>query len=74
MHDPERRKNSEEDHDLLLNINSKQNNFVDIFETFIKDYKDGHKDHELRLRFLEHAIWLGMGGLAILQILLRFYI
>jgi uncharacterized FAD-dependent dehydrogenase len=32
------------------------------------------KDHEKRIRFLERAIWIGVGGLGILQIVLTFFV
>lgn len=69
----DRRKQNDKDHDLLLTINSKLNNFIDVFDGHAKFNQDVHDDHESRLRFLEKGYWVGIGALAILQIFLKFY-
>jgi len=30
-----------------------------------------HQDHERRIRFIERSVWIGMGALALLQIILK---
>lgn len=49
---------------------------VKLVNQKLGDNDDGligtQKDHEKRIRFLERAIWIGVGGLGILQIALRY--
>lgn len=69
----ERRKNNDEDHDLLININNKLHNLVEIFGGHAHEDKVIFKDHEDRIRFLEKGFFMGMGMLALLQIALKFF-
>lgn len=65
---------TDSDHDLLINITNKINNFVDIFAEQKKEHGVKFKDHEDRIRILERSIWVGIGGLFVLQIFLKFII
>lgn len=61
----------DQDHDLLLNLDSKVNTLITIFEKNYQEKKERLDDHEQRIRFMEKSVWLGMGGLAILQVLIK---
>ena len=62
------------DHDLLTRLDEK----VDSIILQIKDINDGIgvklNDHENRLRNLERYVWLAIGALAVLEIVMKFYL
>ena len=74
-----------DDHDLLLNINSKLNNFVEIYDQNRSFLNKNHDDHEARIRNIENAfnewrgsikLWsfLGVVFISVLQVVLKLWI
>lgn len=60
------------DHDLLVTMHEQ----IKGIKNDIKDLKDGTStkltDHENRIRALEKWVWIAIGGLAVMQLVLRF--
>ncbi len=73
-YDGKDRRQHSEDHDLLININNKLHNLVEIYSAHVKEDKEKLGDHEQRLRFLERSIFGWFGALAVLQLVLKFLI
>lgn len=69
----ERRKMPERDHDLLININNKIHNLVEIYTHHMDEDVKKFDDHEGRIRFLERGFFLGMGALGLLQVALKLF-
>ena len=74
-----------DDHDLLLNINSKLNNFVEIYDQHRSHVNKNHDDHENRIRNMETAFYEWRGSiklwgflsiffLSVLQVVLKLWI
>jgi len=68
-----RRASRDTDHDLLIDINNKLHNMVDIYGRHVDDDVKIFDDHEDRIRFLERGFFIGMGALGLLQIALKFF-
>ena len=82
---------------MLISIDNKLNNFIEVYNREEKRRMDDHEDleervrkleplkevvrnnektvddHENRLRFVERAIFICFGALAILQVVLKFF-
>ena len=63
-----------EDHDLLIKIESNLDNLVSNFFTYCKTVDTRFKDHNGRIRLLERAIWVGFGVVIVLQIVVPLWI
>ena len=67
----EERKNRSNDHDLLIQIDTKLDSFFNAFEKHVQSDEDSFKAHDFRLKNLEKALYAGIGGLAILEVFIR---
>ena len=65
----------------IHDLHNKLNNFIAIYD-LKNDNRDKLsytnekqiEDHESRIRFLERLTWVGIGGLAVLQVILKFVV
>lgn len=68
----ERERLSRNDHDLLLNIDSKINNFIEVYKNYTETNGNIIDDHERRIRWIERTVIMGLGGLAMIEIFFKF--
>ena len=71
----ERRKSlmNQDERDLLIRIDQNVDNLINRFENHTETDVKTFGEHSDRLKILERAIWLGMGGLALLQFIIKVY-
>ncbi len=71
----ERRKGcmSGDDHDLLIKINQNIENLLTNFQTHCISDMSTFKESKARISNLERIVWMGLGALAVLNILLKIY-
>lgn len=63
---------AQDDHDLLVKIHTNLDNFISKFEDHeISDEKKFDK-HDSRLTLVERGLWIGIGSIAVIQIILKF--
>ena len=69
----ERRKSfmNGEDHDLLIKINQNIDNLLSNFNVHVAQDSIDLKETKGRLGGLEKIVWMGMGALAVLNIILK---
>ena len=69
----DRRKNymNGEDHDLLIKINQNTENLLMNFQHHVIQDASDLKETKLRISGLERIVWMGMGALAVLNIILK---
>ena len=60
---------SQEDHDLLIRIDTKLSNFVESVSNHIKDDAAQFTKLNVRLDFLEKAFWRLAGGISVVVVL-----
>ena len=60
--------------ELILKLETKLDNLIDTLNAHIEDRKVLYQDHESRVRFLERSLWIGFGGLAALNLVLKFLV
>ncbi len=44
------------------------------FESYKLEYKENQVDHETRIRKLEWLVWIGMGGLYVINVIIGFWL
>ena len=60
-----------DDHDLLIKISQNVENVLVNFESHVKQDAIDLKETKGRIGGLEKIVWMGMGGLAILTVILK---
>jgi hypothetical protein len=63
---------SEKIYEEVIELKVKLDNFLQRQERFEKEYKEKSQDYEMRIRFLEKALWIAIGVLAIIQMAISF--
>ena len=68
----ERRQRSEEDHDLLIEIHTYSRSMIESFKTHVATDMKEFDDVKRRMGSIEKWMYGCIGGLAVLQIILKF--
>lgn len=71
MYDGKERREGSRDHDLLTKIDEKLSNFLSRFEEHTEDDKNNFDDIKNRLSRAERFIYIGIGGLIVLEFVLK---
>lgn len=58
---------STNDHDLLIELRTEIIGMREDLKTMKNDSKETISDHEARIRFIEHYMWLAIGALGLLE-------
>lgn len=67
----EERRLSARDHDTLIQMVQILQNHVENFDKHRDDFTEHSKDDKKNFDFLNRTVWGGLGGLAVLEIILR---
>ena len=64
---------TQEERDLLIRIDEKLDNIQIVFEKHCNLDEQKFNDLNRRVAIVERAIWLGAGGLGMLQVILKLW-
>lgn len=60
--------------EMVIEGRANLNNMITIQREHSEQDFRRHEDHEHRLRFLEQSTWIGIGALAFMQVVFKFFI
>ena len=71
---PERRSQSQADHDLLIKIDANIDNFIKNFNAHVDSDEKNFGEQDKRLKEIEKSFWKGCGAVSLLVIAAEFMI
>lgn len=70
----ERRKNEQDNRDMLIRIDANLTALLNSFASHIADDKEIFKEQNRKLEFLQSGYWMTIGAIVVVELVFKFFI